>query len=118
MVIASVDELQFGHQDEISTSMCTWLVVETIEYFQRHGSNIYACVVDMTKAFDNVKQSTLFWKLEEQGIPPIFLRLLVVMYSKQQANVKWNNNISDSFQIRNGVKHGAVLSPSLLCIHQ
>ena len=113
----TVDELQFGYQDKISTSMCTWLVVETIEYFQRHGSNVYACVMDMTKAFDNVKHSTLFWKLEEKGIPAIFLRLLIVMYSKQQANVKWNNNISDTFQIRNGVKQGAVLSPSLFCVY-
>ena len=51
----TTDELQFGYQDNISTSMCTWLVVGTIEYFQRHGSNVYACVMDMTKAFDNVK---------------------------------------------------------------
>ena len=39
----TVDELQFGYQDKISTSMCTWLVVETIEYFQRHGSNVCLC---------------------------------------------------------------------------
>ena len=34
----TTDELQIGYQDNISTSMCTWLVVETIEYFQRHAS--------------------------------------------------------------------------------
>lgn len=113
----TTDELQFGYQVNISTSMCTWLVVETIEYFQRHGSNAYACVMDMTKAFDNVKHSTLFWKLDEKGIPPIFLRLLVVMYSKQQANVKWNNNLSDPFSIKNGVKQGAVLSPRLFSVY-
>ena len=84
----TTDELQFGYQDNISTSMCTWLVVETIEYFQRHGSNVYACVMDMTIGFDNVKHSTLFWQLEEKGIPPIFLRRVVILYSKQQANVK------------------------------
>ena len=94
-----------------------WLVVETIEYFQRHGSNVYACVMDITKAFDNVKHSTLFWKLEEKGIPSTLLRLLVIMYSKQQANVKWNNNLSDSFSIKNGVKQGAVLYPRLFCVY-
>ena len=62
MVIAS----QFGNQDKISTSMCTWMVVETIEYFQRHGFYVYACVMDITKAFANVQHSTLIWKLEEK----------------------------------------------------
>ena len=62
-------------------SMCTWLAIETIEYFQRHGSDVYACVMDMTKAFDKVRHSTLFQKL---------IRLLVVMYEKQVASVKWN----------------------------
>ena len=32
---------EFGYQDNTSTSMCTWLVVETVEYYLRHGSNIY-----------------------------------------------------------------------------
>ena len=31
------DELQFGFQQKTSTSMCTWLAVETIEYFMRDG---------------------------------------------------------------------------------
>ena len=36
-----VDELQFGLQQKTSTSMCTWLAVETIEYFMRNGSDVY-----------------------------------------------------------------------------
>ena len=113
----TTDELQFGYQENTSTSMCTWLVVETVEYYLRHGSNIYACVMDMTKAFDNVKHSTLFRKLDEKGIPPIVLRLLVKMYDTQEANVRWNNNLSDTFSLRNGVKQGAVLSPRLFCVY-
>ena len=31
------DELQFGFQQKTSANMCTWLVVETIDYFQRNG---------------------------------------------------------------------------------
>jgi len=115
--VLKTDELQFGFQENTSTSMCTWLVVETIEFYQRHGSNVYACVMDMTKAFDNVKHSTLFYKLEKKGIPPILIRLLAVMYEKQQANVRWNNKFSNSFSINNGVKQGAVLSPRLFCAY-
>ena len=97
--------------------MCTWLVVETIDYFQRNGSEVYACVMDMSKAFDRIKHSDLFWKLFKKGMPPVYVRLLLVMYEKQKANVRWNNVVSETFSITNGVKQGAVLSPILFCIY-
>ena len=113
----NIDELQFGFQQDTSTNMCTWLAVETIEYFLRNGSDVFACVMDMTKAFDKVQHSKLFWKLVEKGIPPIYIRLLLEMYEKQQANVRWNGVLSNPFPVTNGVKQGAVLSPILYCIY-
>ena len=64
-----LDELQFAYQAGCSTMMCTWSVVETISYFMRNGSNVYACCMDMTKAFDLLKHSILFSKLDKAGIP-------------------------------------------------
>ena len=113
----NIDELQFGFQQDTSTNMCTWLAIETIEYYLRNGSEVFACVMDMTKTFDKVQHSKLFLKLAEKGISPIFIRLLLEMYEKQQANVRWNGVISKSFPITNGVKQGAVLSPILYCIY-
>ena len=112
-----IDELQFEFQQDTSTNMCTWLAVETIEYYLRNGSDVFACVMDMTKAFDKLQHSKLLWKLVEKGVPPIFLRLLLEMYEKQQANVRWNGVLSNSFPVKNGVKQGAVLSPILYCIY-
>ena len=113
----STDELQFGYQRKTSTNMCTWLAIETIDYFLRNGSEVFVGVMDMTKAFDNVKQSVLFWKLIDKGIPPIYLRLLLNIYTKQRANVSWNGSLSDTFPIGNGVKQGGVLSPHFYCIY-
>ena len=95
--------------------MCTWLVTETIDYYQ--GSDVYACVMDMTKAFDLVRHSKLFEILRRKGVPNIFIRLLLVMYEKQEANVRWNGILSKKFSIKNGVKQGAVLSPRLYCVY-
>ena len=97
--------------------MCTWLATETIDFFLRNGSEVFVGVMDMTKAFDNVKQSILFRKLIDKGIPSIFLRLLLNMYVNQTANVRWNGNVSNTFNIGNGVKQGGVLSPRLYCIY-
>ena len=111
------DELQFGFLEKTSTSMCTWLMIETIEHYQRHGSDVYACVMDMTKAFDLVRHSKLFEVLKGKSIPDIYIRILLVMYEKQEANVRWNGTLSEKFSIKNGVKQGAVLSPRLYCVY-
>ena len=92
------DELQFGFQEKTSTSICTWMAVETIDYFQRHGSEVFVCVMDMTQVFDNVNHSTLFKRLIIKGMPAIFIRLLMVMYKQQIACVLWNGQLSDILQ--------------------
>ena len=55
--------------------------------------------------------------LIDRGIPAIYLRLILVMYTQQTANVLWNGAISTDFSIGNGVKQGGVLSPRLFCIY-
>ena len=112
-----LDELQYAYQAGCSTTMCSWMVVETISYFMRNGSEIFTCCMDMTKAFDLVQHSLLFKKLVSAGLPTIFIRLLLVIYINQFANVKWNNVYSDMFTLRNGVRQGGVLSAILYCIY-
>ena len=111
--VLKVDGLQFGFQQKTSTSMCTWLAVETIEYCMRNGADVYVC----RKAFDKVQYSKLFWKLVDKGIPPIYIRLLLIMCEKQQAMVRWNDILSKPFPLNNGVKQGEVMSSILYCIY-
>ena len=113
----NLDSLQFSYQKHCGTNICTWLVVESISYFLRNGSEVFATFMDMKKAFDMVKHSLLFRKLIERNLPPIFTRLLIVMYISQTAKVKWENGLSDSFSITNGVKQGVVLSAILFCVY-
>ena len=112
-----LDELQFGYQPEISTTMCTWLAVETISHFLRNGSEVYTCLMDMSKAFDRVQHSLLFKKLLDQGMPPIIVRFILVSYKRQSANVRWNGVTSRRFDIGNGVKQGAIISAVLYCVY-
>ena len=78
---------------------------------------IYGVMMDCTKAFDTVKHSILFKKLVDAQIPQIIVRLLIFMYRKQTADVRWRSNFSYEFPIRNGVRQGAVLSPVLFCFY-
>ena len=111
------DDLQFGYQADVSTAMCTWMAAETISYFQRNGSDVFTCLMDMSKAFDTVQHSCLFQKLLDQGMPSVIVRFLLVSYDNQQANVRWNEKYSRYFKIKNGVKQGAILSAVLYCVY-
>ena len=97
--------------------MCTWMVIETVGFFLRNGSEVFSCAMDMTKAFDLVKHSLLFRKLLSAGLPPIFIRVLLFIYSMQYANSRWNEEVSDTFLLSNGVRQGAILSAILYCFY-
>ena len=112
-----LDDLQFGYQAGCSTNMASWMVLENIRYFLRNGSEVFICLMDMTKAFDMVQHSLLFKKLLQSGLPPIVVRLLFFMYMNQKANVRWGGTVSKYFTMSNGVKQGAVLSAILYCFY-
>ena len=48
------DELQFGFQANSSTSLCTWGIVSVVDYYNRAGRPVFACSMDLSKAFDLV----------------------------------------------------------------
>ena len=107
------DDFQFVFQELSNTSLCSWVVYETIDQFIRNGSLVYGCLLDCTKAFDTIKHSILFEKLLEAKVPPIVVRLLISIYRRQMANVRWILEVSNQFPIRNGVCQGAIASPIL-----
>ena len=105
------NEFQFDFQQLSSTSLCSWMVSETIDYYLRNGSQVYGCLLDCTKAFDTVQHSKLFLKLVDARVPLVVIRLLICIYRNQTARVRWNSDLSEEFPIRNGVRQGAVISP-------
>ena len=111
-----VSKFQFGFMTNISSTFCTWTVSETINYFTNRGGQVYVCLLDLTKAFDMIKLSKLFNKLKDK-VHPIHLRVLMYSYTKQQCTVRWGNHESETFNISNGVRQGAVSSPVLFSLY-
>lgn len=50
-------------------------------------------------------------------MPALVVRLLLVMYLTQFANVRWDGKLSAVFSLRNGCKQGAVLSAIAYCVY-
>ena len=73
--------------------------------------------MDMSKAFDMVAWPQLFNTLLDRKIDPLFLRLLLHIYTNQECSVKWCNESSTTFNVTNGVRQGAVSSGILFAIY-
>ena len=58
-----------------------------------------------------MKFSTLFQILGER-IPAIFLRLVVFSYMSQYCRVLWSGEPSSQIKVNNGVRQGAIASPT------
>ena len=113
----STSSHQFAYKQEFSTTLCTYMVIETIQYYQSRDTNVIASCLDFSKAFDLVKYDKLFKILLERKICPLVIKLLINFYSNIRGEVKWENCKSDIFDIKNGVKQGGVLSPVLFTMY-
>ena len=112
-----LNNFQYAYQAGCSTTMCTWAVLETVDYFLQCGSEVFSCAMDMTAAFDLTLHSLLFSKMNAKGFPPIFIRLFIFIYVNQEANVRWNGEVSGKFPMTNGCRQGAVLSAIAYCFY-
>ena len=115
--ILESDRYQFAFKNEHSTTLCTSMVLQTIEYYKNNNSNVYVLFLDCTKAFDKVNHSKLFNILIDKNICPLVLRIIKNMYCYANSRIKWNDVTSDVFYIGNGVKQGGVLSPRLFNLY-
>jgi Reverse transcriptase (RNA-dependent DNA polymerase) len=74
-------------------------------------------MLDATKVFDRVNYCILFKQLIKRNISIVFIRLLLNIYCNHVTRIAWNGSYSSTFDVQNGVKQGAILSPILFCIY-
>ncbi|MEE4247180.1 MAG: reverse transcriptase family protein [Kangiellaceae bacterium] len=106
-------DLQYGFRKNHSTTQCTFVLNETIQYYLNGRSNVHVMLLDASKAFDRVEFVKLFEVLRAKGLCPLVCRILVNMYIVQKFRIRWNTCQSSWHRARNGVKQGGVISPVL-----
>ena len=113
----SSNDSQFGFKQRHSTSQCTFVVKETVQYYLNGGSIVYGMLLDASKAFDRVHFIKLFRLLLSRDLCPVICRLIATLCTSQTSRVEWGSSFSETFSISNGVKQGGVLSPILFGVY-
>ena len=72
-----------------TTAMCSSVLIETVNYFVKGGSNVYGSFLDASKAFDKVHYGKLFSLLMSKGLPNVVVRFILDGYVRQSACIQW-----------------------------
>ena len=96
---------------------CIYILKEVINLYNSLNTCISACFLDASKAFDRVNHQLLFQKLEKRKVPGYIIRILIFWYEHQTMSVQWENLLSESFHVSNGVRQGGILSSYLFNVY-
>jgi hypothetical protein len=82
------------------------------KYFKKN-KYIFACFLDLKKAFDTVNRNALLHKIFQYNIRSNFFSVLESMYKKVSFSVDLPDGMTNTFETNIGVKQGCILIPTL-----
>ena len=95
--IVTVDEMQFGFMPEKGTIDIVFILRRLQEEYHANGKTLYACAVDLEKAFDRVPRKVMEWAMRKNGIPEVLVRSWISLYGGAKTRVRVDSELSDGF---------------------
>ena len=96
--------------DQIATLRI--IVEQSLEW----NSQLMVNFLDYEKAFDSIDRATLWKILRHHGIPQKLVNLVESMYEGTSCRIVHDGQLTDSFDIKTGVRQGCLLSPFLFIL--
>ncbi|GFR83528.1 retrovirus-related Pol polyprotein from type-1 retrotransposable element R2 [Elysia marginata] len=87
-----------------------------VEQSLKWNSPLYINFIDYEKAFDSVDRETLCKLLKHYGIPKKIISIIKCNYQDMKCKVAHACQLSDSFEVKTGVRQGCLLSPFLFLL--
>ena len=87
-----------------------------VNYYNKGGSTVNLCALDLSKAFDKMDHNALFVKLMERKLPVELLCIIKNWFRSSITCVHWDSITNPFFKLLAGVRQGGALSPCLFAI--
>ncbi|CAK1582720.1 unnamed protein product [Parnassius mnemosyne] len=108
---------QFGFRSGLSTESAILCLKHTVKYYIDRKTPVYACFLELSRAFDLVSYNILWKELEGIKVPGRLIQILKYWYGGQVNCVKWANALSEPYRLECGVRQGGLSSPSLFNLY-
>ena len=102
--------LQRGFTSGSSAINASLIISDAQNEAKGNSKPLKLVTLDACKAFDVVWQDSLLRKIFNIGIGSSLWTCIKNLYEGAQTRVKWSGHVSPSFEIRQGVRQGGVLS--------
>nr|KAG5714565.1 hypothetical protein BaRGS_007011 [Batillaria attramentaria] len=91
---------------------CASFVEQSLEW----NSPLYINFIDYEKAFDSVDREALWKLLRHYGVPGKIISLIQCTYQDMSCRIAHAGQLSESFEVKTGVRQGCLLSPFLFLL--
>lgn len=108
---------QFGFRPGLSTESAIYSLKHAVKYYTSRNTPVYACFLDLSKAFDLVSYDVLWKKLQKVGVAGEIVSVLQYWYANQTNRVRWLDKLSDVYGLECGVRQGGLTSPTLFNLY-
>ena len=88
------------------------IVEQSIEW----NSSLYINLIDYEKPFDSVDRTTRWRLLSHYGVPEKIVNIIRNSYDGLNCQIVHGGQLTDSFQVKTGVRQGCLLSPFLFLL--
>ncbi|CAC5391080.1 unnamed protein product [Mytilus coruscus] len=116
-IIKYQNPLQRGFTRRTAPLNCSFIIEEFHKECVELNDQTIITMLDAKSAFDAVKHAGLIRRLYQKKIPEQSILIIDNLYKNAVSCVKWNNQISDTFRIEQGVRQGEAFSADLYKIY-
>ena len=107
---------QAGFRPGRSCSEHIFTMRQILEQSHEWNTSLYINFLDFKKAFDSVHRDSLWKILQHYGVPNKLVNVIKMLYQGFSAQVLCDGELTETFQVKTGVKQGCVLSPFLFSL--
>ena len=117
IVKSKLEDGQCGFRPGRSTTDQIFALKQIFEKSWEYAKNLFACFVDLEKAYDRVPRDKLWKVLQKYGVDGQLLRAIKSFYCRPEVCVRVNGKQSKPFHVGIGLRQGCVLSPLLFIVY-